>query len=244
MEWKTESLISAEELLADATDVLARLRNARGYASLADVLKSARPSVRSGHRRKHLDALAEILSRNQDWQLIDVIISAAQTWRGQLAVAQWCRSTLPKLIVEHLPGFARYLFWADRRLAPALELAQLSRGEVADCLLGGLAQNADNLDSGAILAVASVVASRLCAKDAAQLCKWYLDRLIQRIPVADRESIADEAIPTNGTTAVARFVYTYMSDVDLRLRWRAAHALRRMGRLGEVSEPCRDSSTI
>ena len=233
VEWKTESLISAEELLADATDVLARLRNARGYASLADVLKSARPSVRSGHRRKHLDALAEILSRNRDWQLIDVIISAAQTWRRQLAIAQWCRSTLPKLIVEHLPGFARYLSWEDRRLAPALALAKLSRGEAADCLLSGLARNADKLDSREILAVASVVASRLCAKDAAQLCKWYLDRLIERIPVADRESIGDESIPTNGTTAVARFVYAYMSDVDLRLRWRAAHALRRMGRLGE-----------
>ena len=233
VEWNPASLINADDLLNDATDVLARLRSADGDVSLGDVLKDARGSVRPGDRRKHLDALAKILSRNRDWQLIDVILSAAQAWHGQLAVKQWCRSMLPKLIFTHLPGFARYLPWEDFRLTPASQLAELSCEEVADCLLNGLALHADNLESRAIFAIAGLVASRLSAADAGELCKWYLDRLLQRIPVKDRESIDDEAIPSTVTSTVARFVYAYMSDVDLRLRWRAAHALRRLARLGE-----------
>ena len=36
------------------------------------------------------------------------------------------------------------------------------------------------------------------------------------------------------TGGIARFLYAYMGDVDVRIRWRAAHALRRLARLGDI----------
>lgn len=39
-------------------------------------------------------------------------------------------------------------------------------------------------------------------------------------------------IPNDKTEAIARFLFALMSDIDTRIRWKAAHALRRMAKLG------------
>ena len=232
-DWDPVSLVDADKLLNDATDVLTRLREAGGYGSLGDVLKRASEAVPTGSRPRHLDALVGILAREQGSQIVDVILSAARAWIGQLAVAQWCKGTLPRLLAEQLPSFARYLPWEDIRLGPAMEMAALSGGGAQRVLLEGIERNVDKLNAGAIFALAGVIGSNLVPEDTADLCKWYLDRLLKRIPETDQELIAKKDFPDTAPGAVGRFLYAYMSDVDLRQRWRAAHALRRLTRLGE-----------
>ena len=231
--WDQVHLTDPDLLLAKATDVLSRLREAGGHHSLSGVLTHAREAVSPGARSGHLDALAGILAQEQDVQLVDVILSAVRAWSGQLAVARWCKRNLPGLIAAHLPSFARYLPWEDGRLSPAMELARLSGSQAQAVLLEGLERHAETLDSGVIFALAGIIGAHLVPEDAAGLCRWYLDRLVERIPETDRESIDEQDLPDTTPDAVGRFLFAYMSDVDLRKRWRAAHALRRIARLGD-----------
>jgi hypothetical protein len=41
-------------------------------------------------------------------------------------------------------------------------------------------------------------------------------------------------MPTEAVGGVARFIYAFMGDVDVRIRWRAAHVARRLARLGDA----------
>ena len=231
--WDRENLTDLGKLLNEAKDVLTRSTEAGGYCSLADVLKCAREAVPAGSRPAHLDALVGILAHERDSQVVDVILSAADAWSGQLAVAQWCKDELRRLLVEHLPSFARPLHTGDDRLGLAMDLAGLSGPEAQAVLLAGLERHVDAFNSGVIFALAGVIGSKLVPEDSARLCKWYLDHLVKRIPETDRESINAMDLPITAPGTVGRFLFAYMSDVDLRQRWRAAHALRRLARRGE-----------
>ena len=231
--WDQASLTDPDKLLNEATELLTRLREAGEYGSLGDVLIGAREAVPPGSRPGHLEALAGILAQKQDSQIVDVILSAARSWTGQLAVAQWCKDRLPRLLAEQLLSFAQFLPWENSTLDSAMEMAGLSGPEAQAVLLKGLERHVDKCDSDVIFALAGVIGSNLDPQDSARLCKWYLDRLLKRVPESDRESIDEKDLPATAPAAVARFLFAYMSDVDLRLRWRAAHALRRLARLGE-----------
>ena len=233
--WDRETLVDATKLLEVATDLLAQMREAGGFASLGGVLEHAGDSVPPGSRTKHLDALIDILDKTQDAQLVDVILPAARNWFSQPAVKRWCRASLPPVVAGHLPKFARYLPWEDGRVGPSMELIAESGGNSITALLEGLQRHADSMKVEAILAVSGLVGSNLAPKEAADLCAWYLTRLLQQVDEADRESIRKSDIPIEAPQAVGRFLYAYMSDVDIRRRWRVAHALRRLARLGEES---------
>ena len=66
------------------------------------------------------------------------------------------------------------------------------------------------------------------------LVDWYVGRLEERILAEYRDQTApDSALPRDADETAARFLFAYMGDCDLRLRWRAAHAVRRLARAGE-----------
>ena len=234
-DWSQEVLINAENLLNEATGVLARSEQAGEYRSLDKILKHASDAVLPKFRKSHLNALAGILARTQNIWIVDVILHAAYSWNSQPAIRKWCQAKLPPLLAKHLPGFTWDLLSTNSRLDQAIELSALSESDTQRVLLEGIEHNVDRLSAHGIFALAGVIGLKLTPGDATDLCKWYIEHLLQRIPETDRESINTEDIPDTAPETVGRFLYAYMSDVDLGLRWRAAHALRRLARLGEGS---------
>ena len=234
-DWSQEVLIDAEKLLNEATGILARSEQAGEYRSLDKILKHASDAVLPRFRKSHLDALADILARTQNVWMVDVILHAACSWSSQPVISKWCQEKLPPLLAKHLPGFTWDLLSTNPRLDQAIELSALSESDTQRVLLEGIEHNVDRLSAHGIFALAGVIGLKLTPGDATDLCKWYIEHLLQRIPETDRESINTEDIPDTAPEAAGRFLYAYMSDVDLGLRWRAAHALRRLARLSEGS---------
>ena len=234
-DWSQEVLTDAEKLLNEATGILARSEKAGEYRSLDKILKHASDAVPPRFRKSHLNALADIHARTQNDWIADVILHAACYWNSQPAISQWCQEKLPPLLAKHLPSFTWDLLSTNPRLDQAIELSALSESDTQRVLLEGIEHNVDRLGAHVIFALAGVIGLKLTPGDAADLCKWYIEHLLQRIPETDRESINTEDIPDTAPETVGRFLYAYMSDVDLRLRWRAAHGLRRLAQLGEGS---------
>jgi hypothetical protein len=81
-----------------------------------------------------------------------------------------------------------------------------------------------------------LAAGKLSPSDAAGLTNWYAERLAHRIPPEDRDQTApDSMLPRDIDEAVARFLFAYMGDYDLRVRWKAAHAVRRLARTDDAA---------
>lgn len=233
--WPDAIVIDGEKLADAAQDMLKNAREAGEFLSMEDVLKHARSGLAVGLRTRHLDALAILVDRLSTREVLSAILAAIDDWQEQLAVVDWCKAHLPELIAAGLPSLALYLPWDRRLLEAALAKAQASDEQVQAIILDGIERNAGDLGAGATFALAREIAVRLSPAQAAVLCKWYIERLVARIEHDDQERIAPEAIPKDPGDAVARFFLAYLSDVDVRQRWRAAHSLRRLARLGGAS---------
>ncbi|HLL46275.1 MAG TPA: hypothetical protein VK399_06185, partial [Longimicrobiaceae bacterium] len=108
--------------------------------------------------------------------------------------------------------------------------------ELQVLVLRGIERHVDGFGSDRIFALAGLIGRELAPPDAAGLVDWYAERLALRIPQEDRDQIASNAdLPQDIDEAVARFVFAYMGDWDLRMRWRAAHAVRRLARTDDVA---------
>lgn len=229
--WDAAILVDGKRLAESAEEVLQRGRAAGEYLSMADVLNHSRRTLAVSQRIAHLDALSSLFDRFSSHDVIVAIMNAIDEWPQQMAVASWCKSRMPELIAANLPGFAQYLPWRDSFLERAVSKTQANDVEIQTLLLDGIERNADSLSSFVTFSLAGEIACRLDSKQAAELCAWYIKRLAARVEVGDLEQIPANILPVTSAEAMARFFFAYLGDVDVRQRWRAAHALRRLARL-------------
>ena len=232
--WQESLLINGDALAQSAQKLLEDCRVAGETLSLGDILARARSGVPVGRRIDHLNALLLAHELDPDWQFLDAILSAVDVWSPSPAVSSWCDQKLPRLISENLPDFARSLPWQDRTLAAALAKANLSDEQIQAILLRGIESNTDHLSAAITFALAGEIGTKLTPKAAADLCAWYLERLAKRIPPDERENMPPDTLASSMSEALARLFYAYLGDVDVRVRWRTAHALRRLARLGQT----------
>jgi hypothetical protein len=203
------------------------------YPSIEDIVDTLVPSVAIRDRLAFLGALAYLKDFFGPPDVLKSLLATIRAWAESPAVRNWCQHGLRAVIVAALPGLAAYLYFGSDNVTPALERTGLPAGERQALLLEGL-ESHDNWGAAAIFAIAELIGTYLNPTQAADLACWYLNRLVSRIPDQDRElSQYVSAIPISANEGVARFVFAFMGDYDTRLRWRAAHAVRRLARLGQ-----------
>lgn len=234
--WSQETLGSAKLLHPAAEELLKKSRENEEYISLSGILHHASSQVHVGDRVMFLTALVEMVVENDEPQLIDIIFRSISSWSFQLAVGTWCKQVLPTLIEDSLPNLISRYAGDEGKLREAITLSQLDEKSSREVILIGLEKNSEWLSSHQIFSLMQFLVKSLSNDEAASLLTWYLDRLVERIDDDDKESVDLATIPQSVSSAVAHFLVAYMSDVDLRLRWKAAHAGRRLARLGCSNE--------
>ena len=233
-QWELTTLVNSSELQEAIQSLRDRAREERVYWHLED-FSSARASVSPSDRIDHLEALASIRRQPLAGDAAVALLDALDEWQGSPAVQDWCRSRLPEAFVNQFASLTRYLPYEEDNFRHALALISCSDTAKQDLILRGMEQNGDELGAEAIFALAGKLAGTLESEDAADLLDWYVTRLDDRIPSEHKDqSIPDSEIPHQTDEAVARFLFAYMGDCDVRLRWRAAHAVRSLARTGEV----------
>ncbi len=231
--WDASKLLESNSLRKETERVFGQLRKECGIGHLGNVLDDAMRTISSGDRSKFLDALAGNLEHSPHGEVAEALLNASEKWLEQLAVGEWCKVQLPKLLAEHLKAFLQYFPWPDSPIVNAIQIIESASGDPLDGLLEGLERNIENMDAGQIFGVVGLIGSNIKPEESANLSTWYVERLFANIAHQDRELVGGVVLPTDSSEAVGRFLYAYMSDVDLRQRWRSAHALRRLARLGE-----------
>ncbi len=225
--WRREELTDSVKL----TQVVNELRDEETPPLTRDVLESARQHVAPSDRVVYLDALAGTTISDS---VAEAILETVDGWRADSpSVSQWCRKKLPNVIVSRFREFTRFLPY-EGRLSAALDRTELSHDERSQLVLRGLEGTVDGLRSTAIFAVVGVAARDLAEGDTVKLVECYGGRLAGRIPseLAD-QMVSLGTLPASVDEAVARFIFASLGDCDSRIRWRAAHAVRRLARAGD-----------
>jgi hypothetical protein len=235
IDWGVHRFISAE----DITDVVGRtcaaVRASETYVSVLAIFDRIRGVVALGDRVAHLEALSHIESQEMpDYELAQAIARCIDYWRAAPSIKHCCRECLMRVVVDLLPGFSRWLAIGQSPLPALLEKSGVPSHQICVALLEGMERHVDALSAPTVYALVGLVGQYCEPDDAAQVMARYADRLMQRIPASERDHWDLSDIPIEAAAGVARFLYVYMGDVDVRTRWRAAHVLRRFSRLGDV----------
>ena len=231
--WSRETLLDSSLLQEAAQDLWDRIRAEQGYYRRSLLFDSARKAVSPSDRVAHIAALAGIDESAVIVEAVEAMLRALDRWSAIPSVQAWCRTELPEVIVTRFPEMARYLPVGEDHLTPALKQAVLDDAQAQDLLLKGLERHAEGMEAELIFGLAGMIGCKLAQPDAANLVDWYAERLNKRISAEYRDQTALESeLPRDVDEAAARFLFAYMGDCDVRLRWRAAHAVRRLARIG------------
>lgn len=234
--WENETLVDAAELGKVVQNLADRKGKGQQSLSVTTILKSARSRVLPAQRIGHLNALAKLKpQRAVTGTIAEAILAAVDTWSPSPAMLDWCQSRLPEVIVSRFADFVGYFPYNEGSLGVALERTGLANDACCDLILRGLERNVGALSATATFGLVGLAGRKLAPSDTAKLVDWYAGELAKSICDEYRDqTMPVEEFPKSVDGAVARFLFAYLGDCDLRLRWRAAHAMRRLAKVGDV----------
>lgn len=163
---------------------------------------------------------------------IDVISETLEAWNGTPAVDRWRKESLPLILSAHFYDLTRWLKQGQSFPHELMDYTELDTNGRLQIILSGVAQAGEALNSKALFAIAEEIALALDPDEAGAQLLWYVQRLRSRLPAEDQALHSLTEIPNDRAEAVARWLFALMSDIDTRVRWKAAHALRRLAKLG------------
>ena len=187
-----------------------------------------------GKRGNVLYALSDLYTSQRQYSADNQLVRVIHRWAPDPAVEQWCTSELPEFLRNNLLRLGQWVRYGQSTIHELLRVTQLSSRAMIDLILSGVALNAEGLHASLALPLVELMATSLEADDAVVLSEWYSGRLVHHIPAPERDLIDATDVPIDTATGVARYLYALMTDVDTRIRWRAAHALRRLAVLKDV----------
>ncbi len=226
LEWQNNTFDSATNISEFSTRAYARARDECSlYLIDQELYRRMRDAVPVHRRSEHLAALGELLSlEGFSSDIAEALVDGIDAWYStSLAVRDWCASSLPTIISAKLPAFMLTLH-NKPPLMRLIDAERVSTESLYDALLVGLADNLEEFDAPKIYDLVEVIVGLVAAADVATVVSGYAKRLLARVKSDDKFDSQD--IPRSVDGAVGRLLYAYLSDIDLTVRWRAAHAAR------------------
>lgn len=188
-----------------------------------------------GDRVPFLDALgASNLGLINESARASVILAALSEWDSTPSVQQWRSRSLPPIIVRCFAGLTRWYYGRHHSngLGELLDATRLTDTNKLGIVAEALEATGLSLEGDALFGIAELMASFLTPQEAYEIFNWYLLRLNDRV-LHDGKELGPHDLPENLDASVGRFLFALMSDIDTRVRWRTAHALRRLARMND-----------
>jgi energy-coupling factor transporter ATP-binding protein EcfA2 len=217
-------------------EVIGSARKQGTYVSVSSLLIAIGKTVTPQNRVPHLDALVALPEFNvRGDDVVDALEAAYRDWRGP-AVNSWFEEVVPRILRCYLGAFVGLIVW-DRENATIDRLVRFLKQTEPSvrALIEGLGKNLDDFDAGTIYELCRRLFGMISSEDAQSVLVPYVGRLKLSIPLEDKAEFDETDIPDSSDAVLARYLFVLMSDVDTRIRWRAAHCLRRLVRYGKCS---------
>ncbi len=204
------------------------------YISSDDIIKSIANRLPPENRIKFLNLLTDeqvIADSGSSWA--KTLIYCTDLWSGAShAIAIWKKGNLPPLIAEYLGEFTYDVSYGYEKnmLADVLDSLKLEQGDIVNLLLDGLERNSDVLLLSNLYAVLGLLVDYCKGAQVADVTTRYISRLTARL------KLTENTVKLEGTvdSAIAHQLYSFLGDVNVRVRWRAAHSIREAARMGDL----------
>ena len=162
-------------------------------------------------------------------------------WTDQPAAEAWAREHLLAFVEQRLPEFTRYIAWRGSEFEALLRRSGADDLVVVTRLLSAVERHMERLSAIVIYHLVGAMAAFLEPSDAQSVLRGHIDLMMQRVEPDGRRlpgfsGLCDGSALELGAAApdkaAARFLYAELGHINHRHRWRAAHAVRDLVRLG------------
>ncbi|MDF4825692.1 hypothetical protein P3549_23945, partial [Vibrio parahaemolyticus] len=116
-----------------------------------------------------------------------------------------------------------------RMLKDIIHSLNLNKEEAVSILLDGLEKNAEFLPLTKLYSLVRLLTDYCSEQQIADVTTRYVQRLTTRLKLPT-DKIESESIVES---ALACQLYSFLGDIDTRVRWRAAHSIRASARMGD-----------
>jgi hypothetical protein len=208
-----------------------------GAMRIRDLLLAMRKEIPISDRIAFLQAIAQVpLDPREAWDRAHAVLDALSAWGDSPAVGAWRTGRLPDLIITRFHEFTTWLGCGGGIVADLLSATRLSARDRADVLIRGVERCGISLEGRTLYDLAERLVEDLSAQERETLLPWYVKRLADRLAPDPHLVLKLPDVPATATEALGRFLFALLSDIDSRLRWRCAHAIRRLARLHASEE--------
>lgn len=206
-----------------------------GHATVIELLKRVQDRCLPRDYVAQLEALIEIdVKRLPGNILMDALTSRFEKWSSHPGVQQWRKEKKLQLLTRCSDEF----FFHDRFMASRFkefrELIDVRDGDILDLVISVL-PDWIGAPAPATYEVAKELVRSLTNVEAEAVLRWMIERVSVRIKpkYAEGPWRGDLCPPREAKETLSLFLWNLFGHPDKRLRWRAAHAVRRMVRLGQ-----------
>lgn len=236
IELASSRFVTPQEINAAILQINTSASNANEYIPIDKILDKIGSKIALGDRAMHLEALRGTISPIVPaYEIPLAILRRSTDWSESPSVEAWSKDHILQTAIDFLPELSRWLPYGESQLPELLKKSNASEEKICDALLEALERHVNILTAPAIYALIGVLASYYPPSEAAEVLSHYSQRLFDRIPIDERDNLDINDIPQDAPGGIARYLYVLMGDIDVRLRWRAAHTLRNLVQLGDTA---------
>jgi hypothetical protein len=145
-------------------------------------------------------------------------------WDEYPPVCDWLRDELPDYLATALPHLFHWNYDDNGLFASLLEATRLPPEEQAGIVVEGLERHAERAGANLIFALVGVVAARAPVEARNDILLGLLRRLGERADQPPRLAMIGVDTPADEAECVGRLLFAAMGDMEVAVRWRAAHA--------------------
>jgi hypothetical protein len=232
--WSEYTFTTPDEINRVVNTVSAAGRAWKNFISGETILDRIAGMVAPRNRAAYLDALRRSASLLIDHDgIVRALVNDLRRWENVPSITAWARQNVLPLVTDQLPLLSRWLIYRDSPLPALLERSQGTDADICDSLLQGIERHVDSLEPATIYALIGLAGKYSRSNEAIDVMQRYSHRLLERIAVMDRDSWDLLDLPSLPEDVLARFLFALLGDADVRIRWRAGHAIRGLLRLGD-----------
>ena len=218
--------------------ILAKRKEAKGeglYIASDDILKFVSNRLEPKDRITFLNFLTdERVIDDVGYTWAKTLTDCIKLWvSSSHAIYSWREENLPILIANHLGEFSyNENYGYDKgMLKDVIHSLHLNREETVSLLLDGLERNAESLPLTKLYSVIRLLVDYCSDEQIADVTTRYIHRLSTRLKIPTKAIYSERS----AESALACQLYSFLGDVDTRVRWRAAHSIRASARMGDFN---------
>jgi len=191
--------------------------------------------IQPDKRTLYVDAIAN--ASLEVWQYLEALKVVSKKWADSKSVQSAVKSAVETIIRNKANGFLREHGFASDNLETCATISGNSKSEILCLVLSSLSNSLQHMNAASCYGLTGEIAKILLSpKEAVNALGAALSIVEPILRPEDGDGRFTELLipPKSWDKTIAAFLFRMLSDPHAGVRWRAAHAVRRLAALGEA----------